>query len=262
MRFLPARRVSLLPLAAAVSTVAVVGALAVAGAAGATSTELGAPTNTAPVVSADPSARPPVTSVAGVRVGRHPGYDRVVFDFSGPATGFNVRYVPALYDDPRGTRVPLAGGAVLAVTFHSAAAHDATGAGTCPGCALVDAGMPTVEQIRLSGDVEGYVSFGLGLRQRAGFRVFRLTDPTRVVVDVADSGVTAGRLLLVGSRGGDVATWQADLDAVGRAGLAVDGIFGPLTDAATRTFQRSHGIAVDGVVGPQSREAMQDAFGG
>jgi hypothetical protein len=29
------------------------------------------------------------------------------------------------------------------------------------------------------------VSFGLGLARKTGFRVFRLTGPTRIVVDVA-----------------------------------------------------------------------------
>ncbi len=29
------------------------------------------------------------------------------------------------------------------------------------------------------------MSFGLGIKRMAGFRVFRLTNPTRVVIDVA-----------------------------------------------------------------------------
>jgi peptidoglycan hydrolase-like protein with peptidoglycan-binding domain len=40
------------------------------------------------------------------------------------------------------------------------------------------------------------------------------------------------------------------------ADIAVDGVFGPQTRAATLDFQRDAGISVDGVVGPQTRRAM------
>ena len=43
---------------------------------------------------------------------------------------------------------------------------------------------PNLRQVKLAGDFEGVVSFGLGLRRKTGFRVFRLTAPTRIVVDV------------------------------------------------------------------------------
>ncbi|HXS43234.1 MAG TPA: peptidoglycan-binding protein [Solirubrobacteraceae bacterium] len=39
-------------------------------------------------------------------------------------------------------------------------------------------------------------------------------------------------------------------------GLAVDGIFGPETDAAVRGFQEALGIAVDGIVGPITWRAL------
>lgn len=39
-------------------------------------------------------------------------------------------------------------------------------------------------------------------------------------------------------------------------GVTADGIFGPITDAATRTFQRSKGLQVDGVIGPQTWTAL------
>jgi peptidoglycan hydrolase-like protein with peptidoglycan-binding domain len=39
-------------------------------------------------------------------------------------------------------------------------------------------------------------------------------------------------------------------------GLQVDGIFGPLTDAAVRGFQSALGIAVDGIVGPVTWRAL------
>ena len=44
---------------------------------------------------------------------------------------------------------------------------------------------PNLRQVKLAGDFEGVVSFGLGLRRKTGFRVFRLTGPTRIVIDVA-----------------------------------------------------------------------------
>jgi peptidoglycan hydrolase-like protein with peptidoglycan-binding domain len=38
--------------------------------------------------------------------------------------------------------------------------------------------------------------------------------------------------------------------------LTVDGIFGPVTDAAVRAFQQQEGLAVDGIVGPVTWSAL------
>jgi hypothetical protein len=49
---------------------------------------------------------------------------------------------------------------------------------------------------------------------------------------------------------------QTSLNQIDSAGLAVDGIRGPLTNAAVRSFQTRHAIDVDGVVGPQTEAEL------
>ncbi len=70
--------------------------------------------------------------------------------------------------------------------------------------------------------------------------------------------VPENRNLRQGARGEDVRILQENLRAQGLP-IAVDGIFGPQTAGAVRSFQRSAGIAVDGIVGPQTRAALAEA---
>lgn len=59
-----------------------------------------------------------------------------------------------------------------------------------------------------------------------------------------------------------VRQWQTDLRAwqtffaICRPAVTIDGVFGAMTDSATRCFQRVEGITADGDVGPQTRDAM------
>jgi peptidoglycan hydrolase-like protein with peptidoglycan-binding domain len=58
-----------------------------------------------------------------------------------------------------------------------------------------------------------------------------------------------------GDRDHPVRTLQHLLRARGQQ-VAVDGIFGPRTEAAVRAVQSSRGLAVDGIVGPQTWPAL------
>src|ERR1700716_2313407 len=39
----------------------------------------------------------------------------------------------------------------------------------------------------------------------------------------------------------------------------IDGLYGPLTQAAVERFQATHGLAVDGIAGPQTQDALRRA---
>jgi hypothetical protein len=145
--------------------------------------DLGPPTRTA-TVTAGPTGTGPAL-LTGVRVGRHDAYDRTVFDFTGGTPGYRVEYAP-LYTEGKGDLVHLEGAQTLSIHFHPAYAHDPeTGAPTADLNQVLTPRFPTLRQVKFGGDFEGYVSAGLGLADRVGFRVFTLANPYRVVVDVA-----------------------------------------------------------------------------
>ncbi len=64
------------------------------------------------------------------------------------------------------------------------------------------------------------------------------------------------RILRIGSRGPAVELLQLALNRAGFGELETDGIFGVLTDAALRRFQRRAGIGVDGIAGPETHRAI------
>jgi hypothetical protein len=113
----------------------------------------------------------------------HGTFDRFVIRARFATPGYDVRYVRRIVADPSGRPIALLGTKRIRIAFNLAAGHDSRGTNLLipsltPGC-------PNLLQVRKAGDFEGTVSFGLGLRRKTGFRVFRLTDPTRVVIDVA-----------------------------------------------------------------------------
>jgi murein DD-endopeptidase MepM/ murein hydrolase activator NlpD len=54
----------------------------------------------------------------------------------------------------------------------------------------------------------------------------------------------------------DIAALQVAMGAVGLYPHPVDGISGPWTQGAVRTFQSQHGLTVDGIAGPKTRAAL------
>lgn len=132
----------------------------------------------AALASAGTTALPSHTLTA-VRTGQHASYDRVVFQFAGAVPRHSVTRVSAVYFDPKGTKVPLAGQRYLHVVFTGVTGVPAKLAATEPG-------YPQLLTVAPAGYFEGVASFGLGLASKSGaVHVFTLKAPPRLVIDVS-----------------------------------------------------------------------------
>jgi len=123
--------------------------------------------------------------LTNIRSGRHDSFDRIVLEFAGPEPMCTASYVNQIVADGSGQPISLAGNAFLQVTLSGAAAHDDAGKSTYTGPDMIDtADLQNVAAVTLAGDFEGQVTLGLGLNVKTHYRVFALSGPTRVVVDV------------------------------------------------------------------------------
>ncbi|WP_026691557.1 peptidoglycan-binding protein [Alteribacter aurantiacus] len=69
--------------------------------------------------------------------------------------------------------------------------------------------------------------------------------------------ITFNGTLRSGSRGASVSALQDALNSLGYS-AGNQGIFGPATESAVRSFQRDSGIGVDGIAGPQTYSALNN----
>jgi hypothetical protein len=121
--------------------------------------------------------------LSNAAAGCHATFDRFVIRARFATPGYDVRYVPRIVADPSGRPVSLLGTKRIRVRFNLAAGHDNHGTNLL--ASTLTPRCPNLLQVKKAGDFEGIVSLGLGLRHMTGFRVFRLTNPTRTVIDVA-----------------------------------------------------------------------------
>jgi hypothetical protein len=126
----------------------------------------------------------PSPVVTNLRAGRHARYDRVVVDISGALTGYRVGYVSKLVGGESGKPIHLQGNAFLAVRLSPAVAHGEAGHPLYMGPRRQVLGMPMLLGTALTEDFEDNVSFGLALERHTDFRVFTLSGPSRLVIDI------------------------------------------------------------------------------
>ncbi len=142
----------------------------------------------AAAVSAAP-VDPAGLSVTEVRAGRHEGYDRVVFELSGTGTpGWQVEYVDTPSSQGSGDVVEVPGEAALQVVLQGTSYPYETGAEEVARGEVAVAGTENVAGVVYDATYEGTSVAWIGTPDRRPFRVYALTGPSRVVVEVADAG--------------------------------------------------------------------------
>lgn len=149
------------------------------------------PALTVPAGVAAPAAAQTQTTLVAIRTAHHPGYDRMVFQFSGRLPDYrSVRWTDALYYDASGARAVVQGDAFLRVVLRYAVGHDASGRSTY-GPTTQGFSLPGYVQLKALGDFEGVLTFGVGVARRTSARVFTLTGPSRLVIDLTTPYRTA-----------------------------------------------------------------------
>ncbi|MER7464781.1 hypothetical protein [Streptomyces sp. NPDC097981] len=140
-------------------------------------------------VPASSAVAAPAPLVVNARWGGHCTYDRIVIDLRGRVPGVTVTRVPKLVQDGSGKPVPLPGKHFLQIRLHPAQAHDAAGRSVYRGPRLVKIHLPRLKGLAMTGDYEGYVTFGATFDGKPAFTSFTLHAPERFVLDVAHRNV-------------------------------------------------------------------------
>ena len=137
---------------------------------------------------ADP-VNPDGLTVTAVRAASHDGYDRVVFELSGSGTpGWSVEYVDAPSAQGSGAAIDVPGSAFLQVTLQGTSYPYDSGAKEVARGAVPVSGTSVVDGVFYDATFEGTSVAFIGTDARTPFRVYSLTGPSRVVVEVADAG--------------------------------------------------------------------------
>ncbi|MFO1540911.1 MAG: hypothetical protein ACKOTZ_10810 [Chloroflexota bacterium] len=148
-----------------------------------------------------------------VRAASHPGFDRIVFAFSGRIPELRaIGWSDALWHDAAGPerRARIAGNTFLGLSFFPAWGID-IGEGCCaPSYGPRRRALATADLVELLeiGDWEGYLSFGIGLLRRTRIvAVTTLHDPPRIAIDIATGFARTTAPIAAWDTGADV--WVA-----------------------------------------------------
>jgi hypothetical protein len=122
-----------------------------------------------------------------IRTGGHACFERVVLELggSGELPGFQVQYEPdPILDSPRGEPVEVAGNATLVLSV-GAWMPDMEGNGYQGPREFVPTNVVNIKELQQIENFEGQNAWAIGLDRQRDFTVSTLTEPFRIVIDIA-----------------------------------------------------------------------------
>src|SRR3954453_21297609 len=140
-----------------------------------------------PVVVPAPGAVTP-PAVTAVRAAHHPGYDRLVLQFSGAVPTVSAAWKAHIVNPETDARIAVAGHAFALISMTPAQGHTDAGHVTLP--RRITFALPNLTQLVVTEDFEAHISIGLGLQRHTALHVQRLTSPSRVVIDITSAWPT------------------------------------------------------------------------
>lgn len=154
-----------------------------------TSEALGGDEWTVDARSEQPNARE-IAYVGDVRVDEHEAFDRLVVEFDTiVAPGFRIEYTDGeARECGSGREIETAGAAVLEMRLEPAQGYTDDGRSSVSDRQR-ELSLGVLRELYVSCDFEAVFTIVLGVESRRPFRVFRLDDPGRIVVDVRKDSV-------------------------------------------------------------------------
>lgn len=135
----------------------------------------------------------PIANIVDVRIGRHDGFDRVVFEFIGGTPELTLdRAEPPFTHDASGEPIQVLGESFLRLTMRGGSKQMDDGTSSYDGPTEFHPHSTTLVHLVEGGDFERQSTWYFGLTHEACVRVFLLEDEPRLVIDISDPGV--GRL--------------------------------------------------------------------
>lgn len=129
-----------------------------------------------------------IAHLADVRVGTHPGFDRIVFEFVEDGTPA-YRLEPAsapFVADPSGLPMTVNGSVFFLIALHGGTKVADDGSLTYTGPTEFEPDFPQLVHLVERGDFEAVSSWYIGMADSSNgcFRAFELSDPSRIVIDL------------------------------------------------------------------------------